>query len=68
MISYRPLWKTMEEKGITTYYLRNKCGNDNISSSTIRRLQLGLSVSTNTLDSLCKILKCQLSEIVEYID
>ena len=68
MISYHPLWNTMEKKGITTYYLRNKCGDDNISSSTIRRLQSGLSVSTNTLDSLCKILKCRLSEIVEYVD
>ena len=65
MISYAPLWKTMAEKSATTYTLQYK---GNISSSTIRRLKNGESVSTNTLDALCKILDCQLDEIVQYID
>ena len=51
MISYEPLWKTMKEKGATTYTLQYKGGEHNISSSTIRRLKAGESVSTNTLDS-----------------
>ena len=63
MISYEPLWKTMEEKGATTYTLQVKGG---ISSSTIRRLKSGQSVSTNTLDALCKLLECSLSEIIAY--
>lgn len=67
MISYKPLWKSMKAKGITTYTLRNKGGNYSISGSTIIRLQNGQSVSTNTLDALCKILKCSLSDIAEYV-
>lgn len=57
----------MKRKGATTYTLRNKCKDENISGSTILRLQKNESVSTNTLDALCKILDCQLSDIVEYI-
>ena len=68
MISYEPLWKTMKEKGATTYTLQYKGGKHNISSSTIRRLKAGESVSTNTLDSLCKILQCNISDVIQYID
>ena len=64
MISYDPLWKTMKERRATTYTLQVK---GQISSSTIRRLKAGDSVSTNTLDALCKILQCDLSDVVLYL-
>ena len=64
MISYDPFWKTMQERGATTYTLQVK---GQISSSTIRRLKAGDSVSTNTLDALCKILQCDLADIVLYL-
>jgi len=63
MISYEPLWRTMAEKGATTYTLQVK---GQISSSTIRRLKMGESVSTNTLEALCRVLDCSLEEIIEY--
>ena len=64
MISYAPLWETMERRGATTYTLQVKGG---ISSSTIRRMKAGESVSTNTLEALCKLLDCSLADIVEYL-
>lgn len=64
MISYDRLWKIMSERGVTTYTLQYKGG---ISSSTIRRLKSGDSVSTNTLDALCKIIGCTLNDIVEFL-
>lgn len=64
MISYAPLWKTMKRRGATTYTLQVK---GSISSSTVRRLKSGESVSTNTLDALCSLLECDLSDIVEYL-
>lgn len=67
MISYAPLWKTMEQKKATTYTLRNKGAIYNISGSTMERLKSNKSVSTNTLDTLCNILSCTLSDIAEYI-
>ena len=64
MISYAPLWETMKKRSATTYTLQVKGG---ISSSTIRRLKAGESVSTNTLEALCKILVCELQDLVEYL-
>jgi len=64
MISYEPLWKTMEAKNATTYTLQVKGG---ISSSTIRRIKSNESISTNTLDSLCKLLDCKLHDLAEYV-
>lgn len=63
MISYDPLWETMKRMGATTYTLQIK---GNISSSTIRRIKSGDSVSTNTLDAICKVLNCTISDIAEY--
>lgn len=64
MISYAPLWKTMEKRGATTYTLQVR---GNISSSTVRRLKAGESVSTNTIDALCRLLRCKPNDVMEYI-
>ena len=64
MISYAPLWRTMEQQGATTYTLKVK---GKISSSTVRRLKRGESVSTNTLDALCKVLRCDLKDVISYV-
>ena len=63
MISYAPLWETMKRKNATTYTLQVK---GEISSSTVRRLKANESVSTNTLDALCRILDCELDDIIAY--
>ena len=64
MISYEPLWQTMERLGATTYTLQIKGG---ISSSTIRRMKTGQSVSTNTIDALCKLLECSLTDVLAFL-
>ena len=64
LVSYAPLWKTMQQRGATTYTLQVK---GQISSSTVRRLKAGESVSTNTLDALCKLLNCRMEDIIEYL-
>ena len=63
MICYDPLWETMKRKKATTYTLQVK---GNISSSTICRMKAGESVSTNTLDALCTLLDCEISDIIKY--
>ena len=67
MISFEPLRIQLKEKGISTYYLRNKFGLYNLYSKTIQRLMADDSVSTNTLNALCNILNCDLSEVVAFI-
>lgn len=64
MISYEPLKRTMKERGVTSYKLE-KCG---FSRATYYSIRHGNSISTNTINQLCKILKCGVSDIIEYID
>lgn len=65
MISYDKLWKVMKEKGISQYALIKHY---HISPGQITRLKRNESVSTHTIDMFCKILKCQVGDIMEYID
>ncbi|MVB11985.1 Cro/C1-type HTH DNA-binding domain protein [Caprobacter fermentans] len=67
MVSFEPLRKLMENRKISTYFLRNKCGDYNLDSKTIQRLMNDESVSTNTIDALCQIFKCQVSDIIEIL-
>ena len=65
MIKFDRLWKTMEQKGMTTYRLREQCG---IDSKTIRRLKANENMETKTLDKLCAALQCKLEDIAEFIE
>lgn len=64
MIRYRPLWKLMSEKKLTTYTLREK---HRMSHATVQRLQKDMPVSTHTLNKLCEILDCRLEDVAEYV-
>jgi DNA-binding Xre family transcriptional regulator len=67
MISYAPLWETMKRKNATTYTLRNKGKPYCVSGSTIERIKTGEAVSTNTLDAICYILECDITDIIRFI-
>ena len=64
MIVYDKLWETMKEKGVSQYKLIHTYG---ISPAQITRLKKNSNVNTNTLDMLCEILDCHLTEIAEHI-
>lgn len=64
MISYDNLWKVMEEKGVSQYALIKKY---RVSPGQITRLKRNESVSTHTIEMFCKILDCQVGDIMEYI-
>ena len=64
MISYENLWKVMKEKGITQYALIK---NYHISAGQLTRLRRNESVSTHTIEMFCKILDCQVGDIMRYI-
>lgn len=64
MISYEPLWRTMEIRGITTYALINKYG---ISSRTVHNLRHNKSITMYTMERLCQILDCQAEGIVAFV-
>lgn len=64
MISYEPLWETMEKQGITTYTLINKHG---INPRTINNLKHNKSITMFTLERLCQILDCQAESVVLFL-
>lgn len=65
MIVFERLWKLMEEKGVSTDWLRETCG---IDRKTIRRLKANENTETKTLNKLCSALNCRLEDIAEFIE
>ena len=65
MIIYDKLWVTMESRGVTQYTLIKKY---HISPGQITRLKRNESVSTHTIDTFCKILQCNVEDIMSYTD
>ena len=63
MITYEKLWQTMKERNITTYHLITY---HNISRGLISRLKKGEAMTTNTLNNLCNILDCDVTDILTY--
>ena len=63
MIVYDKLWVTLKEKNISQYKLIKTYG---ISTGQLDRLRKNGNVNTYTLDTLCKILNCQLHDIAEF--
>ena len=64
MISYRPMWETMREKGVTQYALIYKY---RVSPSQISRMKHNEYVSTHTIEMFCKILDCRVEDVMEYL-
>lgn len=63
MISYEPLFQTMQKKGITSYRLF-KMGFPQSNYYAIKR---GENISTHTVDALCRLLSCNVSDIMTYV-
>lgn len=64
MISYRPFWETLNKRDISTYELIYRQG---VSANTIYRMKHGAPITTKTLNELCFILDCTVSDIIEYV-
>ena len=64
MINYKPFYKTLLKKGITEYNLIYKQG---VSANTLHRMKQGKAITTKTLDELCFILDCDITDIIERI-
>ena len=64
MITYQPFWATLRESSESTYTLIK---NHHISSSTIDKLRKDKPLNTTTINDLCRILKCGIPDIMEYV-
>ncbi len=64
MFKFDRLFKTMNEKGVSTYRLREECG---IDSKTVRRLKANENIEMKTLDKICSFLDCNIEDVVEFV-
>ena len=62
MISFAPLWETMDKKNISQYRLL-KSGIDN---RTLDSLKKNRNITLLALEKLCRILDCTPNEIVRF--
>ena len=53
----------LKEKGYTSYKIRNE---KILSESTLQKLRAGKGISWDNLETLCKYLDCDISDILEY--
>ena len=64
MISYEKLWEMMKKRGISQYALIKTY---HVSPGQITRLKRNESVSTHTIEMFCRILSCDVGDIMQYI-
>ena len=65
MISFEPLWKTLNSRGLTTYDLIFRHG---LSANTVHRMKHNQVITTKTLNELCLILHCPIGDIITYVE
>ena len=64
MISYEPLFRTMKEKGVTSYRL----GKLGFPLSNFYVFKDAATAETYTINQLCRLLQCRVEDVMEYID
>ena len=64
MICFDRLWILLSQKGVTSYALNRILG---ISASALQSLKHNKNVSTSTLNKLCTILQCDISDIAHFV-
>ena len=55
--------EALKGKGYSSYSLRKE---KLLSESTIQKLRSGEGISWDNLDTLCKLLECDIADILEY--
>ena len=63
MISYEPLFKTLQERGMKRTDLLPY-----MSSATLAKLANNEFISLKTVNTICQVLHCQIEDVVVYIE
>lgn len=65
MVSYNKLWKLLIDKNMNKKDLIKVSG---ISTASVSKLTKGQNIQTDVLCKICKALKCDFSDIMEYLE
>ena len=63
-VSYKKLWKMLIDKDMKKKDLAELA---DVSSSPITKMSKGEHVTTDTLGKICKVLECNVEDIMEFI-
>lgn len=64
-ICYKKLWKLLIDRDMQKKDLRIAAG---LSTNVIAKLGKNQNVSTEVLGKICKVLNCEITDIMEFID
>ncbi len=64
IISYKGFWEVLKERGISQYKLIMQHG---VSNSQLNHIRKGGHITTATINKLCKLLNCEIGDIVAYV-
>ena len=64
IISYDGFWEVLKERGISQYKLIMQHG---VSNSQLNHIRKGGHITTATINKLCKLLNCEIGDIVAYV-
>lgn len=64
VISYEPLWETLERKNISQYKLINEYS---FSRGTLDALKHNRSISLTSLNNICNMLECTPFDVIRYV-
>lgn len=64
MIVYKGILEKLADRGLTSYVLKK---NNLLSGSVIDRLRENRPITTETLDTVCRLCECQPEDIIQYV-
>lgn len=64
MIVFGPIMKMLSENGWSSYRLRNE---KVIPEGTLSRIRSGRPITTSTIDTLCRLCRCQPGDLISYV-
>ena len=64
-VSYNKLWKILIDKGMRKEDLRLQAG---LTTNVIAKLGRNENVNTEALAKICKVLDCNVGDIMDFID
>mgnify|MGYP002342132364 FL=1 len=63
-VSYNKLWKLLIDKEMKKVDLRDQAG---LTTNVLAKLGKNEHVSTQSLEKICRILECEVGDILEFI-
>jgi DNA-binding Xre family transcriptional regulator len=64
-VSYKKLWKLLIDKDLMKKDLQKQAG---ISWATMTKMSKGETVSTEVLMKVCKVLQCNVGDIIDFVE